>query len=70
MVKILTLRIRHESSYYNLLNSVETLYYKSLMILNTPKCKVSESRNAKSNSKMVFMDEVMAVYGLESHNDL
>lgn len=46
------------------------LYYKLLMILNTPKCKVSESRNAKSNPKMVFMDEVMAVYGLESHNNL
>lgn len=40
------------------------------MILHTPKCKVSESRNAKSSPKMVFMDEVMAVYGLESHNDL
>lgn len=49
---------------------VEILLYKSLMILHTPNCKVSESRNAKSKSKMVFMAEVMAVFGLESQDDL
>ena len=37
-----------------------------VMILYTPTCKVSESRNAKSKSKMVFMAEVMAVFRLES----
>lgn len=36
------------------------------MILHTPTCKVSESRNAKSKPKMVFMAEVMAVFRLES----
>ena len=36
------------------------------MILHTPNCKVSESKNAKSRSKMVFMAEVMAVFRLES----
>ena len=36
------------------------------MILHTPNCKVSESRNAKSRSKMVFMAEVKAVFRLES----
>ena len=59
-----------EKSDYNFGEVVEILLYKSLMILHTPNCKVSESRNAKSKSKMVFMAEVMAVFGLESQDDL